>query len=542
MKHTLLVIALLAVCGLAAGELKLGNGLVELRIDGGKIALYAAKSAKPAAVFAPAFKGSPVKVFVVDRRPQRRKIVRLSTPQSSIAIELPDKAPYIRLALNRNASPVKVTMVPGVEATVVPDPFAEDAMFFPGKAIRLPAFAPGYLMMLKDGSALTCLPTNARDDAEFSSDLKTLTVSQKNTEDYIFVLNAGPKAWAKTMLPELGKQKNVTGWKEPFPALWQASYAVGPGFVPAGDGLRCNWNIATVDLKKKRLQNSTNRFALTKIDSFYGWLGGFEGSFRYPAVVKTDGTLEITHTRFRDGSRQRYDAAQPLYIYAFYPLTTGSSVAAPGSHLQDWVKYRKLFRSTSFSTSPTTCSTTGNFEKIFRNEKGAEQKEEIIQMLASMQCFVEGIRGRVENARVWGAEMREFAAAAVKANPSLDAAAKKLNAMLDTFETLYKADLPRIQQPPAVEKLSAEVIALADSKIDPEELEGKAKKLGAAIRTIGGGQDNLAAYMRHVGKCIRQQSIRNYAAAASTAERRFWGEVYQRAESMLQALYGHDGK
>ena len=156
MKHTLLVIALLAVCGLAAGEFKIGNGLVELRIDGGKIALYAAKAVKPAAVFAPAFKGSPVKIFVVDRRPQKRKIVRLSTPQSSIAIELPDKQPYIRLALNRNASPVKVTMVSGIEATVVPDPFAEDAMFLPGKAIRLPAFVPGYLMMLKDGSTLTC--------------------------------------------------------------------------------------------------------------------------------------------------------------------------------------------------------------------------------------------------------------------------------------------------------------------------------------------------------------------------------------------------
>ena len=114
--------------------------------------------------------------------------------------------------------------------------------------------------------------------------------------------------------------------------------------------------------------------------------------------------------------------------------------------------------------------------------------------------------------------------------------------MVDTFEALYKADLPRIQQPPAVEKLSAEVIALADSKIDPEELEGKAKKLGAAIRTIGGGQDNLAAYMRHTGKCIRQQAILNYSVAATAAERAFWGEVYQRAEAMLQAFYGHDGK
>ena len=538
MKHLSLVIALLTVFGTAAAEFKLGNGLIELRIDDGKIALYAAGAEKPAAVLAPAFKGSPVGIFVVDRRNQKRRIVRLTTPQSSIAIELPDKQPFIRLALNRNASPVKVTMPAGVEAAAVPDPFAEDAMFFPGKACRLPAFVPGYLLMLKDGSALSCLPTNARDDASLSGDFGTLTLSQKNTEDYIFVLNAGPKAWAKTTLPELDKRKTVDDWKAPFPARWQASFPVGPGFVPIGDGLRCNWNIAKVD--GNRLRNATPRFALSRIDSFYGWLGGFEGSFRYPAVIRADGVLEISNSRFRDGTAQRYDVAQPLYIYAFYPVASGSS--APGEQLQDWVKYRKHFRSTSFSTSPTTCMTTANFEKIFRNEKGAEKKQEIIQMLASMQCFVEGIRARIENARVWGNGMREFAASAVKAEPSLAGAVQKLNAMLDTIELRYTSALPRIQQPAAVEKLSEQVIGLTASTLDAEEIELQAKKLGAAIRTIGGGQDNLAAEMRHIGKCIRQQALHSYALAESSAERNFWGEVYRRGEEMLQAYYGHDGK
>lgn len=539
MKSWSIFTVLMAACVLMAEELRLTNNLIELRVDNGRVELYAPGAPSPAAVFTPAFASGEVKAFVVDRRDRARKIVRLSTPDASLAIELPDKKPYIRLALNRNASPVKVTMPSGVEAVVLPDNFGEDALLLPGAARCLPAFLPGYLMMLKDGSALTCLPINAHDDAILSQNLNTLTVSQKNTEDYIFVLNAGPDAWHKTTVPDLGTQQTVADWKVPFPALWQVSFAVNPGFVPLGDGLRCNWNIASLD-EQGKLTHVAPRFIVTQPQNCYGWLGGFEGNCRYPAVLHTDGALEITNPRFRDGSAQRYDQSQPLYIYAFY--STAYEQHVPANYMEPAMRNQRPFGSTSFATSPATCDVTADFEKIFRREQGAEKREEIIQMLAAMQCFVEGIRARLENGRAWAMDMNVFVAETIHNNPSLAEAGRQLDTMLGNFELRYQAALPRIQSTEKVQELSAQVIALTESKQDPEEIEEQAKKLGSAIRTIGGGQDNLVAEMHHFAKCIRQHAIYHYTLAQTSAEHKFWSEVYRRTEEVLQANFGHDGK
>ena len=538
MKFRTLFLVSLMVCGLAAAELRIDNGLVELRIDHGQVALHAFGTATPAAVFTPSFASGEVKAFVVDRRDRARKIVRLSTADASLAIELPDRKPFIRLALNRNASPVKVAMPSGVEAVVLPDIFAEDALLLPGAVRRLPAFLPGYLMLLQDGSALSCLPINAHDDAVLAQDFGTLTISQKNTEDYVFVLNAGPDAWRKTAVPELGAQQ-VIDWTPPFPARWQASFAVNPGFLPIGDGLRCNWNVASMD-EQGKLNNAAPRFIVTQPQNCYGWLGGFEGNCRYPAVFRPDGGLEIANPRFRDGTAQRYDQSQPLYLYAFY--STAYEQPAPANYMEPAMRNQRPFGSTSFATSPATCDVTAEFEKIFRREQGAERREEIVQMLAAMQCFVEGIRARAENALRWALDMNVFVGEAVHNNPALADAGRQLDTMLGYFELRHQAALPRIQSTEKVEELSAQVIALTESELDPEEIEDAAKQLGSAIRTIGGGQDNLVAEFHHIAKCIRQHAILFATAAENAAECNFWCEVYLRTEEVLQANYGHDGK
>ena len=66
--------------------------------------------------------------------------------------------------------------------------------------------------------------------------------------------------------------------------------------------------------------------------------------------------------------------------------------------------------------------------------------------------------------------------------------------------------------------------------------------MGRAIRTIGGGQDNLAAHMRHVGKCLRYQSLIAYGKSESVEARAFWQAIYEKTEWMLQGFYGHEGR
>jgi len=208
-----------------------------------------------------------------------------------------------------------------------------------------------------------------------------------------------------------------------------------------------------------------------------------------------------------------------------------------------WKTADSLWRTVNVGASPTTCATTADFEKIFYRDEAAEKKDYLINSLWSMQCFVESIRSRVENARVWAENLRKYSDCAVKRDPELAEDAAKLKAIIADVERLYAESLPRIKHPEEMVKLSARVIALIDdSNLDEEAKEAEAKKLGRAIRTIGGGQDNLSAFMRRVGKNTRMHSILNYSAASSDAQRNFWKHVWNETAEMLQGTYGHDGK
>ena len=163
-------------------------------------------------------------------------------------------------------------------------------------------------------------------------------------------------------------------------------------------------------------------------------------------------------------------------------------------------------------------------------------------MLASMQCFVEAIRGRIESGREWRKDVSAFIGRAVKLHPPLAADAGRLTAAIDEIERLYRIDRERMKTPPHVEALGKEVLKVAASSRDDDDKENEAKKLGRAIRTIGGTQDSLVAKYRHVGKCVRRTALIGYMAAKTPEARDFWREAYLRVEFLLQGYYGHDGK
>ena len=138
--------------------------------------------------------------------------------------------------------------------------------------------------------------------------------------------------------------------------------------------------------------------------------------------------------------------------------------------------------------------------------------------------------------------MLEYAEHELKGSPELKNAVEVLRTLLADCDKIYADALPTIKYPPEVQRLSAEVIALANSDIDSEEKEDKAKALGRAIRTIGGGQDNLVANMRRISKNICYKAIVAYTQAATPQERAFWGEVFRRTEERMQGMYGHEGR
>ena len=535
---------LIAACAaaLVGAEVTLANKAVSLKYADGAVELYAAGAEKPTAVFTPAFPaGAEIKATIVDRKSY--KIMSLRSGVKHIAFKLENlNDPAFTLSLNGGVSPVTVAW--NAQAVVIPDRFAEDQVVIPGEGVKyLPPCATLYLALLDDGNAaLACIPVKAGQAAELSGDLKTLKLNQRNTEDYIFVLNQAPGAWTRTKLPGKPGETKTLDWKRPYPALWRVAMPVEKDFIAPGDGSYVAWNIIVVPEKKGRAQDNPQRGSIQEVKTRRYWLGGFEGMFRYP-VEFLDEKVVLTHPDFGVNKKIVHSTARDAFIYTVQRnAKTPEAMKLPFDFLPPWETGHDLYRATNFGISPTTCATTHNFEKIFYHDEAQEKRGEIVNSLGSMQFFVESMRSRVENARVWKREIEEFADGEAKLHPEIAPAVAELKTTLAEIERLYADSLPRIQTTDVVEKLSAEVIALTDGKLDAEVMEKKALDLGRAIRTIGGGQDNLAAFMRHVGKCVRYQALTSYMNAKEPAVRKFWGEIFVKAEPMLQGFYGHDGK
>lgn len=529
----------------SAADFQVSNKYLKFRVkNGGTVEVCAAGSEKPYAVIRPDLNGLKVTPRQVERRGRKILLLRGEGEKSSMIVTMYGNS--FSISLNRTGKPVKVEWP--AKAVVLPDRAAEDILITPGKTdLRLPGFVNLYLALLGDREAtLACIPVKNTCDAILSADLQTLTLNQKNTEEHIFVLNKAPGVWHKVdHLVEGVQGLTVDDWKAPYPASWVALYPVDKGFLASGDGMSIYWNIVTVTIKGKKtiIANRLRSMTMTNPKTRYTWNGGFEASYTYPAEF-INNKVKLTIPKHR-GSRFCYDQKKPVYIYSWARL--GSSKAPgtmlPGDLLPAWKQADSLWRTVNIGSSPTTCATTADFEKLFYRDEAAEKKDELVNSLWAMQCFVESIRSRVENARVWAAALEEYAARAVKNDPTLAPEAAKLNAILADVEKLYAENLPKMQNPDDALKLSARVIALADDKnLDEEEKENEAKKLGRAIRTIGGTQDNTSAYMRRVGKNARMNTILNYAKADSDAKRAFWKHVWNETAEMLQGTYGHDGK
>ena len=534
------VFSLLAAAVVAAEPVSATNGKITLTYDDGVVSVVAPGTEKPVAVITTGLKTDTLKAESVSHPAQKFNLLTLRGPDGSIGFKVEGTTARFTVAYNRGASPVTVKW--NAAAVVLPDVYAEDEIVLPGgKARKLPPFVLLYLALLEgEDATLACIPVKAKSPALLSGDLKTLTLSSKNNEDYIFVLETGKGAWHRTLLPEKpGEFKIIDDWEPPFPALWCATVPVAEDFIPLGNGSWSTWNIVTVT-EKGRPKNYPARGTMTNRETRRNWNGGFEGTYRYPAEF-LDSKLKLYHPTFP--RKMTHDLGREVYIYAWRRGADGNN-ALPEAFLPPWVAANQLQRSTNtnYGMLATTCNVTAEFEKIFYRDEAEEKTKEIAAMLKSMQCFVESIRGRIESGREWREEMLRFAAEQKTLHPALAPDADKLAAAVNEIDRLYQLDRETIKTPPDVEKLGQQVLKLAVAKLDAEAKEEQAKQLGRAIRTVGGTQDNLIAKFRHVGKCIRRLAVDSFMDSESPEAAEFWQEVYRRTEALFQGYYGHDGK
>ncbi len=546
MKHlTALLLFLLCATSFAL-ECACGQGALRLTWENdGLVRVFAKDATEPLLEIAPSLKGE-VTAEVTPRGWLKYDILSLRTAESSIGIKVERNRPVFTISVCRNASPVEVRW--NAQAVVLPDVLAEDIVLeAAGQERALPPFMPMYLGLLQGGNTMvTVMPGQTHQPAILSADLQTLTLNMQNNDDYGFLVTAAPGVWHQAFLPENeGDKITDESWNPPYPAQWKGAIPMEQDFLASGDGSHNCWGVTTIGTKPDGTTPAafcmSNRCVMTNVGSRQTWLGGFEGNFHYPIEFQ-DGKLILQHPRFQIRDRVKCSTVKPVYFYAFQKSDkTPKEVIMPWDALLPW-NQRYFFSNNHFAATPATCSITEQVEKIFYKGDSLNQQKEIHQQLLSMQFFVEGIRGRIENFRQWKEAILIDADRACRVDAALETEKAKLADILMDVDALYDAALPVIQTPDVVEEYSRQVWEIAKSEDDDDEKEDAAKELGRKIRTIGGGQDNLNAKFRHIAKNIRFQAIQNYMASTNPEVSAFWGNAYRETEPLLQGYFGHDGK
>ena len=375
MKRILFSAMLSLILSAYSEEFTAGNKSVELKVNDGVIQLFAKGSDKAAATLRPAFKGA-VTPKVVERPANGYSILELRNSDTILTFKFHPTLPCVYMALNKNASPVTVEW--NAEAVVVPSLLGENAIIPKGSQEHyLPPFAPMYSALLDNGDAiLSVIPVKARQDAILSPDLKTITLHQRNIEDYYFVLTSAKGCWSKCVATaEAGLEQTYDDCPKPYSAEWKASIPLEKDFFPSGDGNYSTWFVPTIieSNGKNSMDNPPPRVSLPpdKLPTRSAWSSGMEGSYRYP-VEFLDGKFKFFYPRFRSLERYKISTARPIYIYAL----NGSNVpdvTFPWPFLPAWVSANGQYSTMNFGSSPATCASTASMEKIFYQDQAKER-------------------------------------------------------------------------------------------------------------------------------------------------------------------------
>lgn len=398
------------------------------------------------------------------------------------------------------------------EAVILPDAFTEDSVVKPqGKSLRIPNFLPYFRVLANEGNVIVDCMRNARPaDVTFrkENDETIFTFPQSNGENMIFTFLRGKGVWTK--VGGLTTEFKELEWKPPFSACYTASMPFR--------GSRCSYPMLEPGNAAYNYRAGRSFVTVRNLDKPNPpTLWHTNTSFiSYPFIIQS-GKVQIRLPVSSKGWIRAEDfSPDDIYIYASGPIIRGKNVTAtpadqvfpvayPGTSPQ---KYLPTYARGPFTMSrifafPPTCASTNKVEKAFVNGTAKKQSLELRTQMNKMDLFVAGIRARIEQYMRWSEDMKII----LKMLPDYD---KEYAPLLDEFQKIYDQFLPRMKQVSVCNALARKMRGLIDAEGDEEQLEEDAKKLGRAIRDLGGAQDTCLGNLRSQAKKIRAKLLHSY--------------------------------
>ena len=483
------------------------DGEIRAQFEGGSIKVYDQKSEKLILTMKP----DPA-----IEKPYAETVVFPSHKRDALLVR-GENGSFSAILANRS---LQVTGASGIRdlnviikagAVVLPDAFTEDDIIRPQeKALRVPNFLPYFRVLANDGEVIVDCARQARpSDVTFRKENEetVFTFPQGNGENMIFTFQRGKDVWMK---PDgLTTEFKTLSWKPPFPACYSVSFPY--------KGFRINYPMVEPGNKSHNARvgmSSVTSGYLTKEEPPTLWQSN-TGYISYPFVIK-EGVVQLrlpSKGRIKAGDYSSDD----VYVYASGAVIHGNKTAPKTPDEQVFAvanptffpqKYLPVYARGPFARSrififPATCASTNMVEEAFVSGTVKKQAEELRGQMNRMDLFVADIRSRVEQYMRWNEDMRVL----LKMLPDYE---KEYAPVLDGFQTIYDHHAPKMKEVSHTLGLSRKMRELIDADGDEEELEEEAKKLGRAIREIGGAQDSCLGELRLQAKLIRAKLLRSY--------------------------------
>ena len=346
---------------------------------------------------------------------------------------------------------------------------------------------------------------------------------------------AAPGIWHDAKIGDLNAVKDVKlDWQIPYLALWRADYRRDHGWIDS-------WKVII-----KKPNGEWEGFGVSPKKAGTVW-HPMRGTFAYPTHLEGE-SVYLRNPVYERHPQVKNDPNGLAVIYPFQRIGKSPKNAygvmdvlaeafeeVPEFTLAEDLQVKRL----AWDRYPGVCSTTGEVEKIFDDNKERQKKKEIIERFKNMNLFCITVRTRIEEYMNWWKKTHEFCMKSKAERPQATALVDELDGQLSEMDKVYESAKLRERTPAAANAFTDQIEALVGSD-DPKRVD-KVKELGRATRTIASYQDAAAGELRRVGKETRQQAGYRMMRAKDDASFDFANEIRRRTLGVLRTSMGVEG-
>ncbi|MBU0715595.1 MAG: hypothetical protein KJ964_09605 [Verrucomicrobia bacterium] len=543
---TLLILTAMAVTA-RAGIL---NGKIALEVNNGKALLSYRLNGRTVAAAEMQVVNAAMKTVIEEKLPSGSALKIECGDQVTLRAVLRDQGPYLDLEFDSPDSRENVFLMKfKSEVMIVPDTLSDNYIFFRENPKENGGRVfPGFQMVvhLLDGgrAMLSCAWLDA--DRVFSGRDKTTEqyynyclIEFKGKNRLQIGAPAAEGIWGKVAEnPEDVEFKKI-GWKPPFNAKWLINYSIINMF---GKDLFLDESFPVPEFDQKPLSLLPG-FSILKPDIWQGY-DQVNGSFTYPVYLK-DGEVFMRQLIFADKAIQiNFDRPQVIYALDAVSKSAGEAML-PLPALKKLLPADKItaLQHQRRGRGHGICSGTATIEKIFREEKQKEKREDIAVLLKGMNEYIVFLYcERTKEYRDWETATVHWMAEKNKQNPKLSPACQELGNILVRIPFVWSEKQQVFKTPEYFSATTEKVAALIDSDLDGEKQEDECNKLARQIRTLGGTLHHTLGYCRQVVRAARWTAVQRLLTASDSAEAEFLTAFIEKSSVIIRPHHGEEGK